>query len=62
MGEGSAKPVVSSRIASNSFLRFANCPKVRTKSPRTEQHTQPLSMVIKSSGVSNDSATANEEQ
>ena len=57
MGAGSAKPVVSSRIASKSFLLEANCPKVRTRSPRTEQQTHPLSMVIKSSGASSDSAT-----
>lgn len=56
-GAGSAKPVVSNRMASNSFRRLVNWPRVRTKSPRTLQQTQPLSIVIKSSGASRDSAT-----
>ncbi len=57
MGAGSARPVVSRRMASN-FLRCDDsCPSVRMRSPRTEQHTQPLSMVMRSSGESRDSAT-----
>jgi len=57
MGAGSARPVVSRMMASN-FLRVAeSCPRVRIRSPRTEQHTQPLSIVIRSSGASIDSAT-----
>lgn len=57
MGAGSASPVVSRRMASNSLRREASWPRVRTRSPRTEQQTHPLSIVMRSSGASRDSAT-----
>mmetsp|Transcript_15838 Transcript_15838/g.33866 ORF Transcript_15838/g.33866 Transcript_15838/m.33866 type:complete len:304 (-) Transcript_15838:89-1000(-) len=50
-GAGSARPVVSSSTRSKFFLRSLSCPKALTKSPRTVQHAQPLSMVISSSAA-----------
>lgn len=57
MGAGSASPVVSRRMASNFLREDWSWPRVRIRSPRTEQQTQPLSIVIRSSGASRDSAT-----
>src|SRR3984885_639916 len=41
-GAGSARPVVSTMMASNLPLRFIRPSRMRTRSPRTVQHTQPL--------------------
>src|SRR6202163_3571906 len=41
-GAGSARPVVSTMMASNLPLRFINPSRMRTRSPRTVQQTQPL--------------------
>mmetsp|Transcript_15840 Transcript_15840/g.26943 ORF Transcript_15840/g.26943 Transcript_15840/m.26943 type:complete len:278 (+) Transcript_15840:652-1485(+) len=49
MGAGSASPVVSRTIAWKSLRRLARSLSVRTRSPRTVQHTQPLSMEMMSS-------------
>mmetsp|Transcript_702 Transcript_702/g.2064 ORF Transcript_702/g.2064 Transcript_702/m.2064 type:complete len:293 (+) Transcript_702:119-997(+) len=49
MGAGSASPVVSSMMASNCARFSTSDPSVRTRSPRMEQHAQPLSIWIRSS-------------
>ena len=49
MGAGSASPVVSRSTASNSFRRSLRLTSCLTRSPRTVQHAQPLSIVINSS-------------
>lgn len=49
MGDGSAIPVVSSRMQSNVSRRPRNLIRALTRSPRTVQHTQPLSIVMMSS-------------
>jgi hypothetical protein len=41
-GAGSARPVVSTMMASNLPLRFISPSRMRTRSPRTVQHMQPL--------------------
>src|SRR6202022_4565834 len=41
-GAGSASPVVSTMMASNLPLRFIRPSRMRTRSPRTVQHMQPL--------------------
>ncbi len=46
MGAGSARPVVSRRMAWKSFRRDASWPRVRTRSPRTEQQTAPLALAV----------------
>ena len=48
-GAGSASPVVSMITASNFFSRSFSVNSARTKSPRTVQHTHPLSMLMISS-------------
>ena len=48
-GAGSARPVVSMMTWSNFFARSFRVRRARTRSPRTVQHTQPLSMVMMSS-------------
>mmetsp|Transcript_12322 Transcript_12322/g.40320 ORF Transcript_12322/g.40320 Transcript_12322/m.40320 type:complete len:236 (+) Transcript_12322:320-1027(+) len=49
IGAGSARPVVSSMTASNCVRFSTRPPSVRTRSPRMEQHAQPLSIWMRSS-------------
>lgn len=49
MGEGSAIPVVSMRMQSNVSRRSTKFNRALTRSPRTVQHTHPLSIVTISS-------------
>mmetsp|Transcript_4466 Transcript_4466/g.13369 ORF Transcript_4466/g.13369 Transcript_4466/m.13369 type:complete len:267 (+) Transcript_4466:329-1129(+) len=49
IGAGSARPVVSSRMEWKSFRRGIKLLSARTRSPRTEQQTHPLSMDTTSS-------------
>mmetsp|Transcript_55295 Transcript_55295/g.152248 ORF Transcript_55295/g.152248 Transcript_55295/m.152248 type:complete len:236 (+) Transcript_55295:272-979(+) len=57
IGAGSARPVVSSMIAWKSLRRTMSELRVRTRSPRTVQQTQPLSMETMSSFVARFSVT-----
>ena len=49
MGAGSASPVVSRKTASKLLRRSTSEPSVLMRSPRTEQHAQPFSIVTRSS-------------
>mmetsp|Transcript_49164 Transcript_49164/g.155620 ORF Transcript_49164/g.155620 Transcript_49164/m.155620 type:complete len:217 (+) Transcript_49164:852-1502(+) len=48
-GAGSARPVVSRRTRSKESLRSLSCVRARTRSPRTVQQAQPLSIEMTSS-------------
>ena len=58
MGAGSASPVVSRSTASKSFRRSLSPMSAFTRSPRTVQHAQPLSIEMSSSADEMFSATS----